>query len=88
MLRAQIKAGNLTDDRIKGTVGVLWRTELAQVAEVDQHAVAHVLRYEAAEALDSLGDAFLRGRNDLVQVLRVYTRRQCCRTDEVGEHHR
>ena len=55
-----------------------------RIAEVHQHAVAHVLRYEPAEALHSLGDALLIGRNDLAQVLRVHARRECCRTDEVA----
>ena len=59
-----------------------------RIAEIDQHAVAHVLRHEAAEALHSLGDALLIGGNDLAQVLRVHARRECRRTDEVREHHR
>ena len=46
------------------------------VAEVDQDPVAHVLRYEAAEALHGLRDALLIGRNDLAQVFRVHARRQ------------
>jgi hypothetical protein len=54
-----------------------------RVAEVHKHAVTHVLRYEAAEALHSLGDTLLIARNDLAQVLRVHTRRECCRTDKV-----
>ena len=58
------------------------------IAEIDQHAVAHILRHEPAEALHSLGDAFLIGGNDLAQVLRVHARGECCRTDEVREHHR
>ena len=58
-----------------------------RIAKVDQNAVAHVLRHEAAEAPHSLGDAFLIRRNDLAQVLRVHARRECCRTDEVREHH-
>jgi hypothetical protein len=32
-----------------------------RIAEIDQHAVAHVLRYEPAEALHSLGNALLIG---------------------------
>ena len=59
-----------------------------RIAEIDEHAVAHVLRDEAAEALHGLGDALLIGRNDLAQVLGVHTRRECRRTDEVREHHR
>ena len=46
-----------------------------RIAEVHQHAVAHVLRYEPAEALHGLGDALLIGGNDLAEVLRVHTRR-------------
>ncbi len=42
------------------------------IPEVDQDAVAHVLRYEAAEALHSLRDALLIGRNDLAEVFRVH----------------
>jgi hypothetical protein len=41
-----------------------------RVAEVDKDTIAHVLRYEPAEA-HGLGDAFLIGRYDLAQVLRV-----------------
>jgi hypothetical protein len=45
------------------------------VAEVHQHAVTHVLRYEAPEALHSLGDALLVGGDNLTEVLRVHSRR-------------
>jgi hypothetical protein len=43
-----------------------------RIAKVDQYAVAHVLRYESAEATHGLGNAFLIGRNDLAEVLRVH----------------
>ena len=59
-----------------------------RIAEIHEHAVAHVLRDEPAEALHSLGDALLVGGNDLAKVLRVHARRECRRTDEVREHHR
>jgi DNA-binding NarL/FixJ family response regulator len=36
-----------------------------RIPEVDQHAVAHVLRHEPAEALDGPSDVFLVGRDDL-----------------------
>jgi hypothetical protein len=36
-----------------------------RVAEVHEHAVAHVFRHEPAEALHGLGDALLISRNDL-----------------------
>ena len=46
-----------------------------RIPEIHEHAVAHVLRDEPAEALHGLGDALLIGGNDLAQVLRVHTRR-------------
>jgi hypothetical protein len=42
------------------------------IPEVDQDPVAHVLRYEATEALRGLGDAPLVGRNDLAEVFGVH----------------
>ena len=59
-----------------------------RIAEINQHAVAHVFGDEAAEAAHGLGDAFLIGRNDLAQVLRVHAGGQCRRADQVREHHR
>ena len=59
-----------------------------RIAEIHEHAVAHVFRHEPAEATHGLGDAFLIGGNDLAQVLGVHARRECGRTDEVREHHR
>jgi hypothetical protein len=41
-----------------------------RIAEIHQHAVAHVLCDEAAEALHSLGDAILIAGNDLAEVPR------------------
>ena len=59
-----------------------------RIAEIDQHAVAHVFRHEAAEAANRLGDAFLIGRNDLAQVLGVHAGGERRRPDQVREHHR
>jgi hypothetical protein len=59
-----------------------------RIPEVDQDPIAHILRYEAAGALHGLCDAFLIGRDDLAQVLRVHAGGECRRTDKVAEHHR
>ena len=59
-----------------------------RIAKVHEHAIAHVLRHEPAEALHGFGDALLIGGNDLAQVLRVHASRECSRTDKVREHHR
>ena len=58
-----------------------------RVAEVYEDAVAHVLCYEAAKALDSLGDTLLIAGNDLAKVFRVHTTGQRSRTNEVRKHH-
>ena len=46
-----------------GSLGVVLMC--LRIAEIDEHAVAHVFRDEATEATHGLGDAFLIGRNDL-----------------------
>jgi hypothetical protein len=38
-----------------------------RITKIHKRTVAHVLRYEAAEALHGFGDALLIGRNDLAQ---------------------
>ena len=43
-----------------------------RIAEIDEHAVAHIFGHEPAEATHGLGDAFLVGRNDFAQVFRVH----------------
>jgi hypothetical protein len=58
-----------------------------RIAEVNQHAVAHVFRHEPAKATHGLGNARLIGRNDLAQILRVHTGGECRRADKVREHH-
>ncbi len=49
-----------------------------RIAEINQHAVAHVFGHEAAEAANRLGDAFLVGGNDLAQVLGVHAGGERC----------
>src|SRR5262249_39780492 len=58
------------------------------VTEVDQNAVAHVLRHEATEALYRVGDALLVGGDDLSQIFGVHASREGRGADEVGKHHR
>ena len=59
-----------------------------RIAEVHEHAVAHVLRHKAAEPLHGLSDALLVGGNNFAEVLWVHTRRERRRTDEVTEQDR
>jgi hypothetical protein len=46
-----------------------------RIAPINRHAVAHIFRHEPAEAAHGLVNAFLIGRNDLAQVLRVHAHR-------------
>jgi Adenylate and Guanylate cyclase catalytic domain len=56
-----------------------------RIAEIHKHPIAHVLRYEPAEALHSLGNTALVRTNDLTQVVRVHTGGERRRTHEVRE---
>ena len=41
------------------------------IAEINEDAVAHIVRYETAEALHGFRNALLVGRNDLAEVFGV-----------------
>ncbi len=45
------------------------------VAEIDQHAVAHVFGDKTGEPADGVGDAAVIGPDDLAQILGVEARR-------------
>jgi S1-C subfamily serine protease len=60
-----------------------------RIAKVHEDAIPHISGDEPAEVAHGLGDAFLIGRNDLAQVLRVLADRERRRTDQVlalGNH--
>lgn len=59
----------------------------ARKAEINQHAVAMVLRNKPIEATHRLGDHVLIGQNDLTQIFRVHAGGKCRRSHKVGEHH-
>src|SRR5262245_20335597 len=58
------------------------------VAKVDEHAVAEIPRHEPPETSYGFSDAFLIGRDDVAQVLRVHPGRERRRPNKVREHHR
>ena len=60
----------------------------ARKAEINQHAVAMVLRNKPIEATHRFGDNVLIGQNDLTQIFRVHAGGKCRRTNKVREHHR
>ena len=60
----------------------------SRIAEVDQHPVAHIFGDKAVEAADRIGDGVVVGADQLAQILRVKSRRERGRTDEIAEHHR
>ena len=59
-----------------------------RIAEIGEHAVAHIFGDEAAVARDRRRAAFLIGGDDLAHVLGIEPRRQRGRADKVAEHHR
>ncbi len=59
-----------------------------RIAEVNQHAVAHVFGDETVEAAHCLGDRPVIGADHLAQLFEVEPRRQRRRADQVAEHHR
>ena len=58
------------------------------IAEINQHAVAHILGDKTAKAADGVGDAAMVGADDLAQILGIEARRQRRRTNQIAEHHR
>ena len=57
-----------------------------RIAEINQHAVAHVLGDKPAKAADGVGDAAMIGADDLAQILGIEARRQRRRADQIAEH--
>jgi hypothetical protein len=57
------------------------------IAEVDEDAVAHILRHEPAKALQASATHFWYAEMTSRRSSGVHTRRERCRTDEVREHH-
>ena len=52
-----------------------------RVAEINEHAVAHILRDKTAKAADGVGDTAMVGADDLAQILGIEARRQRRRAD-------
>jgi len=58
----------------------------SRVAEINQHAIAHVFGDEAVEPGDGLGDGAVISGNDLAQILGIEARGERRRADEIAEH--
>src|SRR5277367_4125112 len=59
-----------------------------RIAEIGEHAVAHIFGDEAALALDAICAAAMIGGDDRPHVLGIEQRRQRRRADEVAKHNR
>src|SRR5262249_60008263 len=59
-----------------------------RIAEICEHAVAHVSGNKPAKFLDLLGTAAVVRANDFPQVLRVEPCRERSRANKISEHHR
>ena len=60
----------------------------ARVAEIDEDAVAHVLRNKAVVAPDRRAAPVLIRGDDIAQIFGIHPGGECRRSDEVAEHHR
>ena len=84
-----VDVGDGLDDRqprAHGALGVVLVS--LRVAEVDEQAVAQVLRHVTVEALDHPGGGLLVAPEDLAPVLRIEPRRQSRRVHQIAEEHR
>jgi DNA-binding winged helix-turn-helix (wHTH) protein len=68
----------------RGALGVV--LVRLRIAEINQHAVAHVAGDKPAKTLDNLCDAAMIGADDLAQILGIESRRERRRADQVAEH--
>ena len=57
-----------------------------RIAEIDEHAVAHVFGDEPVVAANHLGDPAMIGADHFAQVLGIEPRREGGRADQVTEH--
>ncbi len=77
------------DDRMPGPDGALGVMLMRlRIAEIGQHAVAHVFSDEAALARNQSRAALVIGRDDAPHILGIEPRGKLGRADEVAEHHR
>ncbi|HKN29674.1 MAG TPA: hypothetical protein VJY34_18020 [Roseiarcus sp.] len=84
--RLQFRRG--LDNRKSGSRSVFSVVLVRQrVAEIGEHAVAHVLGDEAAVAFDQARAAFVIGGDDPAHVLGIEPGRYRGRADEIAEHH-
>ena len=59
-----------------------------RIAEIGEHAVAHIFGDETTGLGDDLGATSVIGADDLLQVFWVEPSREGCRAHKIGEHHR
>ena len=59
-----------------------------RIPEIGQHSVAHILGDKAVEPADHLGNRGMISTDHLAQIFGIQPRRQCCRADQIAEHHR
>jgi len=57
------------------------------IAEINEHAVAHILGDKTAKAADGVAHAAMVGADDLAQILGIEAGRQRRRADQIAEHH-
>jgi hypothetical protein len=87
--RFEVDVANRVDDTKSGADRALGIVLMgSRVAEIGEHAVAHVFRDKPVGAPDDIGNSAVVGSNDLAQILGVEPSRELGRTDQIAEHHR
>src|SRR5258706_10075388 len=86
---ARLKSGRRVDQRESATHSAFSVVLMGlRIAEVGEHAIAHVLGDKPARLADHLRAAVMIGTHDLSHVLGVEPSRECGRTHKVTEHDR
>ena len=60
----------------------------SRIAEINRHAVAHILADKAVEPGGDLGDGLMKGGDDLAQIRGIEPLGERRRTVEIADHHR
>ena len=84
-----IEAADSVDDAQPGSnrpLGIILMRP--RVAEIDEHAVAHIFGDKTIEPGDHLSDDPMIRGDDLAQILRIEACRKLRRADQIAEHHR
>jgi hypothetical protein len=71
-----------------GPFGPLWPLSKLSATEIDENAVAHILRNEATEGVDLMRDTTVIGADDLAEVLWIHLGGKLRRANQIAKQDR